>query len=118
MAARSSSRAGRRTSRSVWNSMRSAGSSVGALAEMFLEEGDRPLPRQIGGRLVVALGRRVVVEGVVDAVIVEVGHGLAGRAERRDPRAGGRGDALVEPGEWISSGASTLAASDGSGAGP
>ena len=39
------------------------------LSEIALEEADGALPRQVGGCLVVALGRRVVVEGVIGAVI-------------------------------------------------
>ena len=53
------------------------------------EEGAACVPRRVGGGLVVALGRGVVVEGVVDAVIVLEGDRLARGAERADPREGG-----------------------------
>src|SRR6476646_2989334 len=66
------------------------------LAEVLLEEGQRSRPRLVRSGLVVALGRRVVVEGVIDAVIEEELHGLAGTSERRDPRESGRVDPVVQ----------------------
>ena len=54
----------------VWQAP--AGSSRrGGSGQLLLEEGDRPAPGQIGGLLVVARFRRIVVEGVIHALIDE-----------------------------------------------
>ena len=93
--------------------------SQSQLGEMLLEEGERPLPGQIGRGLVVTLRRRVVVEGVVHAVIEVELHRLL-RGPRSASTQGKRRavDAVVQPRVMDQQGACTFGASDGSGAGP
>ena len=64
-------------------------------AKLPLEETDGAAPGQLGCFLVVALGRGVVVEGVMRAVIALVSDRLAGGAERSHPWEQGLRDARV-----------------------
>src|SRR5215207_8934468 len=67
------------------------------LSQVLVEERDRPLPRQLRRRLVVAR-RRVVVEAVLRAGIEEALVPDAGRLERLLERGPARVDALVHLG--------------------
>src|SRR5579883_1112538 len=85
--------------------------------QVFIEEVDGPLPRQLGGGFVVAR-RGVVVEAVIGALVDIRGVGDVVGFQRLFISRPAAGDPLVERGVLSSSGALIFAASAAEGCAP